>query len=125
MTPNDRIKKEAQTATDVEEKRLKDNNHPDYGRMVSQLHGYHFGYIAGATAEHDRANEELKRANDAAIMFCNRYNVVAEQLAETVDRAKVLVDALEFVKNNGLCSETTEVINKALEQWEGKEGGDE
>jgi hypothetical protein len=50
-------------------------------------------YIAGATAEHDRA--------------------------------KVLVDALEFVKNNGLCSETTEVINKALEQWEGKEGGDE
>jgi hypothetical protein len=78
-------------------------------------------YVAGATAEHERAQEELKRANDAAIMFCNRYNVVAEQLAEAVDRAKVLVDALEFVKNNGLCSETTEVINKALEQWEGKE----
>jgi hypothetical protein len=53
-----------------------------------------------------------------AHVMTNAY--VAGAMAER-DRAKVLVDALEFVKNNGLCSETTEVINKALEQWEGKE----
>jgi hypothetical protein len=109
MTPNDRITKDAEA----------------YVAKTRGQQGRVETYIAGATAEHERAQEELKRANDAAIMFCNRYNVVAEQLAETVDRAKVLVDALEFVKNNGLCSETTEVINKALEQWEGKEAGDE
>jgi hypothetical protein len=73
MTPNDRITKDAEA----------------YVAKTRGQQGRVETYIAGATAEHDRA--------------------------------KVLVDALEFVKNNGLCSETTEVINKALEQWEGKE----
>ena len=82
MTPQERIKADA-------ERYIKG------GTPVRSKYYMHKGYIAGATAEHDRA--------------------------------QVLVDALEFVKNNGLCSETTEMINNALEQWKsgkGKEVGD-
>lgn len=44
----------------------------------------------------------------------------------THDRAKVLVDALEWIKTYGPVDElTVKFIDKALEQWEGKEVGDE
>lgn len=53
----ERIKAEAATATDKEAERLKMRNQ-EYGRMVSQLHGYEAGYITGATAE-AKTQEEI------------------------------------------------------------------
>lgn len=86
-------------------------------------------YIAGATAEHERAQEEIKRANDAAVMFCNKHNVVATQLAELVDKAKVLVDALEqFITRHegGLLPDkfTYKKGVQALAEWSEKEVGE-
>lgn len=45
----ERIKADAEAATDKEEVRPKALNQ-EYGRMVSQLNGHEIGYIAGATA---------------------------------------------------------------------------
>lgn len=61
--------------------------------------GKRIGYIAGATAENELAHEELKDAQDAAAMFCNKYNVVATQLADIVDEAQKLANALEILLN--------------------------
>jgi hypothetical protein len=87
MTPNDRIIKDAEA----------------YVAKTRGQQGRVETYIAGATAEHDRA--------------------------------QVLVDALEFVKHCPATWDKTQLLvwvdtaikksKVALEQWEGKEVGDE
>lgn len=85
--------------------------------------GHFYGYIAGATAENESMQGELKEAQGAAKMFCNKHNETATQLAELVGRAHALVDALEWIKTYGPVDElTVRFIDKALEQW--KEVGD-
>lgn len=91
---------------------------------VNRKYAAKHGYIAGATAENNRAQGELKEAQDAARMFCNKHNETATQLSALVDRAQVLVEALnEFISyhESGLlpARHVYEKAVAALEQWKG------
>lgn len=76
------------------------------------------------TQERIKADAKKKYPRVTAVAIANRNGYIAGATAEH-DRAQVLVDALEFVKNNGLCIETTEMINKAIEQWKSGNGVDD
>lgn len=56
--------------------------------------------------------------------YQNRYNKLKDEYSELQAQAQRMADALEFVKANGLCSETTEMINASLQQFkDGREVG--
>lgn len=93
--------------------------------------------MAGATAERERVNGELKYAQDAARMFCNKHNETATQLAELVDRAQALVEDIQLMLDQFEFNPELswfEIAHKmkgigldALQQWKGegeKEVGD-
>ena len=129
MKPQERIKADAEAATNDHAVVLREKD-MEYAPMIMRLFGYKEGYIAGATAEHDRAQGKLKEAQDAARMFCNKHNETATQLAELVDKVQVLVDALEEIIKMSNAGKTLSHIDshvaakarKTLEQWKsGKE----
>jgi hypothetical protein len=54
----------------------------------SFANGYYSGYITGATtyaAKLQEAKQELKEAQDAALMFCNKHNELATKHVESID----------------------------------------
>lgn len=120
MTPQERIKADAERLY----RGKPDSHFPSNFKYIE-------GYIAGATAENSRAQEELKDAQEAAKMFCNKQTVTATQLAELVDNSQVLVDALQQIIDNtehedyGSTHESCAVCiaEHALRKW--KEEGDE
>lgn len=68
--------------------------------------GYEDGYIAGGTAEEERAQSEIetlksdfKRVQKTAIDYANRKDEVVKQRDKLAERAQVLVDALEELLN--------------------------
>lgn len=81
---------------------------------------------ADAEAATDNAAVELRATNmEYAPMvmrlFGYKEGYIAGATAESALTQR-MADALEFVKANGLCSETTDMINNALQQWkDGKE----
>lgn len=81
-------------------------------RIKADAEAYMHAFVKGSVKYEDIIPNDIKNAH------------IAGATAEN-ERAQVLVDALEFVKNNGLCSETTEMINNALEQWKSGKGKDE
>lgn len=137
MTTNDRIIIEAQDATNAKEKQLKESPIRDYDRMVSELYGYNKGYIAGATTEHERNEDEIDKAlhaerNKMQAKFNESDKQWAALLMEQNDRAQVLVDALEQIIKNGENVRSTYKVGKpafyikaareALEQWKSGKG---
>lgn len=140
MTPQERIKADAEAyALPM----VWVNQNPKGEEQLFYEYISSTSYITGATAEHEKAKGELKEAQDAAKMFCNKHNETATQLAELVDKAQALVDALEAVyrlkdlwlytgdvapEHEGeaqALSEMASQIETALEQWKGKEVGDD
>lgn len=103
MTPQERIKADAERYTKDE--------------------WYQRVYIAGATAEHAQ-NESVRlqlEAQDANV------EILLSQKKELIEKAQVLVDALEALKE-GAENHTIHFIDKILKQWKsgkGKEVGDE
>lgn len=55
ISVQERIKADAEVATNNSADTLRDNG-MEYSPMIMRLFGYKEGYIAGATAEHDRLN---------------------------------------------------------------------
>lgn len=80
------------------------------------------GYNAGATewapwkVKYNELHSELHETKQQA----DNLRIAYDELGRKAQR---IADALEFVKANGLCSETTEMINSALQQF--KDGGKE
>lgn len=130
MTTNDRIIIEAQDATNAKEKQLKESPIRDYDRMVSELYGYNKGYIAGATAEHERTEDEIDKAihaerNKMQAKFNASDKQWAALLREQNVQARVLVDALSDIASGKVLPQF--IASMALEQWKsgkGKEVGD-
>lgn len=85
----ERIKADAKTAAKREEVRLKKRN-IEYGRMVSQIHGYTSGYIAGATAENAH-NESVRLQLEAQNA---NVEILLSQKKDITEKAQVLVDTL-------------------------------
>lgn len=102
----ERIKADAEAHAKIVEERLKGRN-VEYGRMVSQVHGYTSGYIAGATAEHDKA-QVLVDALEAAYRLKNLWLYTGDVAPEHEGEAQAL-------------SEMASQIETAIEQWKGKE----
>lgn len=74
----------------------------------------------------ERMKADAKKAHPNSWQYQERIGYIAGATAEN-DRAKVLVDALEALKE-GAENHTIRFIDKALEQWKsgkGKEVGDE
>lgn len=76
----ERIKADAEAATNNSEIELK-ATHMEYAPMIMRLFGYKEGYIAGATAENDRAQklvdalEKLNAAIDKTWNECNTKSI--------------------------------------------------
>lgn len=69
------------------------------------------GYIAGATAEHERAEDAIKLLKEAQAL-----------LTVETEKAWELVNALEWIKTYGPVDDLTKkFIDNALQKWEGKE----
>lgn len=123
----ERIKADAEAATNKEADRLRETTQA-YDRMISQLHGYDTGYIAGATAEAIRTADEIDKAlhaerNKMQLKFSEADKQWADLLKQREDRAQVLVDALEWIQMHAPIEPIVDdVISNALQQWkEGKE----
>lgn len=65
MTPQERIKADAEVATNDHAVTLRAKE-MEYAAMIMRLFGYKEGYIAGATAEHDRAQVLVDALSDIA-----------------------------------------------------------
>lgn len=102
MTPQERIKADAEAHAKIVEERLKGRN-VEYGRMVSQVHGYISGYIAGATAVHERAQLLVKTLKQV------EYHLLL---------AKNKPNSTDY---KGLVEHLSKAVTEAIEQWKGKE----
>jgi hypothetical protein len=92
--------------------------------------GYYSGEISGATAwahwkvKHDELQAAIDDKIDKALHA--ERNAMQAKMTEMeigyLKQAQRMADALEFVKDNGLCSETTTMINEALQQFKDGKG---
>lgn len=126
MTPQERIKADAEAATNDHAVTLRAKE-MEYAAMIMRLFGYKEGYIAGATAEHEHNKSERLQleAQNANV------EILLSQKKDITARARVLVDALDqFISyhETGLLP-ARHIYEKAVaarEQWKsGKEVGDE
>lgn len=107
----ERLKKDAEAATDKEEVRLKALNQ-EYGRMVSQLHGHEAGYIAGATAEaewkvkydelaveNERLNDQCQRQHEKNKIASEQYTRLSAEHRQLKARCEKMADVFRTIIN--------------------------
>lgn len=88
---------------------------------VSWQYQERIGYIAGATAEHAH-NESIRLQLEAQNA---NVEILLQQKNDLIERAQVLVDALESVKRTLNWIENADeldIIREALEQWKSGKG---
>lgn len=134
MTPQ-RIKEESAKYVNKRDEALQ-RRPIDYSRRMGMLDGLEEGYIAGATAENERTEDEIDKAlhaerNKMQVKFSELDKQYAALLKEQRERAQDLVDALEGIDNSPTPYNEREMkswietaralVSEALAKWKGEQ----
>lgn len=113
-TPNDKLPEEMQERIKADAEDATGKRFPGDAVNFEYLE-YHAGYIAGATAEAEKIEQAIESAlhkerNAIQVKITGMEVGYMKQIRE-------LVKVLGFIRANGLCSESTALIDAALQQW--------